>query len=116
MRNCAGITIVAQNKAHPLIECLQCGNILKYWSLAPCYKSRVARGNVFDKKSEKFMMICQSQGKNKIVLANDLENVDITYFDSTFCQKNKSYQCYFLLNWRQIGVREKQFKSGLLKT
>ena len=68
------------------------------------------------KKSGKFSMISQSQGKNEIVLANDIENVDITYFDSIFCQKNKSYQRYFLLKWWQIGVREKQFKSGLIKT
>ena len=45
--------------------------------------------------------------ENYIVLANDLENVDVAHFVFHILSKEKSCQCYVLTYCWQIGVRKK---------
>ena len=66
------------------------------------------------KKSGKFTKKCQSQGKvreNEIVLANDLEIVDIAHFVSVFCQTVRAFIVTFCYTADKFRVREKNNES-----
>ena len=82
-----------------------------YWD--GTWKSRKSQGKIFlMKKSGEIMKILKS-GKNEIVLANDLQNVDVACCVSIFCQRIRVISvtfCYTtdnLESWKSILSRGK---------
>ena len=66
----------------------------------------------------KNIFFMKKSGKNEIVLANVLENVDVTHFISIFCQRLSVIFAILLTYWSQgklTQVREISYKADTLK-